>query len=227
MPVSTRLKNLRQCSLLLAALLLALPAAMAQNPKNYYIEEPRTFYGGFLLGANFTQVDGDSYAGYRNLGLNAGVIAYAQLAPKVAASLELLFSQKGARSNGPQPSSSKAFVITRQNITLNYAEIPIQINYFDKRKSHFGAGLSYSRLVGSKETIQTSPDQGYDQDKYPFKKSDLNFIIGGQMHLKGGFFAGLRFQYSVLSIRDGVNGEFGRSEQFNNMFALRVMYLFQ
>jgi hypothetical protein len=216
---------MRTLSLLLIVLLYA-TGVKAQNPKNYYVEEPRTFFGGLILGANFTQVDGDSYAGYRNVGLNTGVIVYAQLAPKVAASLELLFSQKGARSNGPQPSSSKAFLITKQNITLNYAEIPVQINYFDKHKSHFGAGLSYSRLVGSKETIQTSPDQHYKADEYPFKKSDLNFIIGGQLHLKGGFFAGLRFQYSILSIRDDVDREFGRSEQFNNMFALRLMYLF-
>lgn len=217
--------NLKKYIVCLLAL-LPVTGSYAQNPKNYYVEEPRTFYGGLILGGNFTQVDGDSYAGYKNVGLNAGVIVYARLMPRLAASMELLFSQKGARSNGPQPSSTKNYFITKQNISLNYAEIPIQINYFDKRKSHFGAGFSYSRLVGSKETVRTNPGLAYNPDDYPFKKSDINFIIGGQLHLYKGLFAGLRFQYSMISIRDNVYYELGRSEQFNNVFALRFMYLF-
>lgn len=198
----------------------------AQNPSNYYIEEPRTFYGGLILGTNFTQVDGDSYAGYHKIGLNAGGVVYARLAEHLAASVEILFSQKGARSNGAQPSSSQAVLINTQNINLNYAEIPVQINYFDKRKSHFGGGFSYSRLISSKETVRTSPATTYDADKYPFKKSDVNFILGGNLHLWKGLFLHLRFQYSVLPIRKEIDKEFGRGEQYNNMWTFRLMYLF-
>jgi hypothetical protein len=201
--------------------------AWAQNPKNYYVEEPKTFIGGLIGGVNFSQVDGDSYKGYKNIGLNTGVVVYAQLFPQVAASLEILYSQKGAKSNGPQLSNGGIAVITKQNILLNYAEVPIQINYFDKRRSHFGGGFSYSQLINSKEVINTNNSSiQYDQDKYPFKKMDINLILSGQMHLYKGLFAGLRFQYSMLSIRDDVDPEFGRAQQFNNVFALRLMYLF-
>jgi hypothetical protein len=209
-------------------LLLCLSShAWAQNPKNYYVEEPKTFIGGLIGGVNFSQVDGDSYKGYKNIGLNTGVVVYAQLFPQVAASLEILYSQKGAKSNGPQLSNGGIAVITKQNILLNYAEVPIQINYFDKRRSHFGGGFSYSQLINSKEVINTNNSSiQYDQDKYPFKKMDINLILSGQMHLYKGLFAGLRFQYSMLSIRDDVDPEFGRAQQFNNVFALRLMYLF-
>jgi hypothetical protein len=200
--------------------------AQAQNPSNYYVEEPRTFYGGVVVGGNFTQVDGDSYAGYHKLGFNLGPILYAQFAPKIAGSIEILYSQKGARSTFAQPSTSKAFLITKQNINLNYVEIPLQLNYFDKRKSHFGGGISISRLISSKETIETNPNMNYDQDKYPFKKMDYNFIIGGQLHLWKGLFANLRFQYSLVPIRKDIDREYGRGEQYNNMWTLRVMYLF-
>ena len=61
---------------LLAICTLATVNAVAQNPDSYYDEVPRTFYGGLIAGANFTQVDGDNYAGYHKVGLNAGGIVY-------------------------------------------------------------------------------------------------------------------------------------------------------
>jgi hypothetical protein len=201
--------------------------SLAQNPKNYYVEEPKTFVGGLIGGANFTQVDGDTYKGYNNIGLNTGVVVYAQLLPQVAASLEILYVQKGAKSNGPQPTLGGNAIITKQNILLSYAEIPIQLNYFDKKKSHFGGGFSYAQLINSKEMVNTNnANLKYESDKYPFKKMDINLVLSGQLHLYKGLFAGLRFQYSILSIRNDVDGNFGRSEQFNNVFALRLMYLF-
>ena len=47
----------------------------AQNPSNYYVEEPKLFTGGLILGANFCQVDGDRYAGYFKIGINAGAVS--------------------------------------------------------------------------------------------------------------------------------------------------------
>lgn len=214
-------------SLSLALSLLFAGTAIAQNPKNYYVEEPKTFVGGLTGGLNFTQVDGDSYKGYHNIGFNTGVVVYTQLAPGISASLEILFSQKGARSNGSQLSNGGVTVITKQNIKLNYAEIPVQINFFDKKRNHFGAGLSYAQLINSKEEIVGNNSSiKYDPDQYPFKKMDINMILSGQVHVYKGFFAGIRFQYSMLSIRDKVDLEYGRAQQFNNVFALRLMYLF-
>ena len=214
-------------SLFLALLLLFSGTAIAQNPKNYYIEEPKTFVGGLIGGLNFTQVDGDSYKGYHNIGFNTGVVVYTQLVPGISASLEILFSQKGARSNGSQLSNGGVTVITKQNIKLNYAEIPVQINFFDKKRNHFGAGLSYAQLINSKEEIVGNNTAiKYDPDQYPFKKMDINMILSGQVHVYKGFFAGIRFQYSMLSIRDKVDLEYGRAQQFNNVFAVRLMYLF-
>jgi len=203
----------------------------AQNPSSYYIEDPRTFYAGVLLGGNFSQVDGDSYAGYHKVGLNAGGIVYTHLGEHLAVSLEILFSQKGARGHRVQESGSGTF-INAYRIDLNYAEIPIQINYFDKRRSHFGGGFSYSQLINSKETLETNPPQqpgnpGYvDLEKYPFKKADLNFIIGGNLHLWKGLFLNARFQYSLISIRKDTPPGYSRDDQFNNLWTVRLMYLF-
>jgi hypothetical protein len=198
----------------------------AQNPSNFYVEVPRTFFGGVIMGANFSQVDGDAYAGYYKTGINGGAVLYARINRNFAASLELLYSQKGSRSVFSQFSTSRQYTITDQNIKLNYVEFPLQLNYFDKHKSHVGAGLSYSRLISSSESITSQPANTYDESKYPFRKSDLNIIAGGQLHLWKGLFAGLRFQYSLIPIRKNFDPEFGRAAQYNNMWTVRVMYLF-
>ncbi len=201
-------------------------AVSAQNPGSYYLEDPRTFYGGVLLGANLSQVDGDSYAGYHKLGMNVGGIVYTHFAENLAASLEILFSQKGSRGHKAQEGGNGA-IISKYRIDLNYAEIPLQINYFDKRRSHFGGGLSYSQLVSSKEEIIAAGQQ-VNTDTLKFRKADLNLVVGGNLHLIKGLFLHLRFQYSLIPIRtkENINLNYGRAEQYNNLFAVRLMYLF-
>jgi hypothetical protein len=198
------------------------------SAQSYYVEDPRTFYGGLLLGGNFTQVDGDRFAGYHKVGLNVGGIVYAQMAEHFAASIEILFSQKGSRAHKSQESTSRAYIISRYDINLNYAEVPLMLNYFDKRKSHFGAGFSYAQLISSKETVETTPvmNPPVNFEDYPFKKMDINFLVGFNLHLVKGLFLNGRFQYSMLPVRKDVQYEFGRSEQFNNMWTMRLMYLF-
>jgi hypothetical protein len=196
---------------------------------SYYEEDPRTFYAGPILGANFTQVDGDNYAGYHKVGLSAGGIVYAHLAEKLAVSVEILYSQKGARSNIIKEGGNRAFIINSYKLNLDYAEVPVQLNLFDKRKSHFGAGLSYSQLIGTKETAEVQPASYPVPDfvvDYPVKKMDLNFIMTGNLHLYKGFFANIRFQYSLIPIRTNSAPGFGRAEQFNNIFSIKLMYLF-
>ena len=209
---------------------------------NYYLPDERTFYAGVLAGANFTQVDGDDFKGYHKVGLNVGGIVYARLDEEhLAASLEILFSQKGARGTIPTvftpylsagditSSIHQQAVMNNYKLNLTYAEVPVMLNYFDKRKSHFGAGLSYSQLVQSSETFKTDIplNPAYNQFDYPMKKWDLNLLLSGSLHMWKGLFLNLRFQYSFFTIRKTVDPNLGRpNQQYNNMFTLRLMYLF-
>jgi hypothetical protein len=207
--------------------------AMAQNPSSYYIETPQTFYGGLIVGANFTQVDGDNYAGYHKVGVNVGGIVYTRFDEHLAVSLEILYSQKGSRAHKEQLTNT-GNVITKYDVNLNYAEVPLQLCYFDRRKSHFGAGVSIARLVSVKEdgALLRTPAQPINFDDYQFRKMDYSFIVGGSLHLWQGLFLNARFQYSLRPIRKGTIGQqlpaeySGRGEQYNNMWTVRVMYLF-
>jgi hypothetical protein len=144
----------------------------------------------------------------------------------VAASMEVLYSQKGSKSKEPQLLAA-GYYINTYGVTLNYGEIPVMINYFDDHKNHFGGGFSYSRLGSSKEYITTTPPPAtpFREHDYPFKKSDINLLLGGSLHVYKGFFLNLRFQYSLLSIRNNVPN-ITRGAQFNNLWTIRVMYLF-
>ena len=211
------------CLTLLIAALSVFGKAGAQD--SYYIEDEKTFTGGFVGGLNFTQVDGDDFAGYHKVGFNFGGIVYAHLFDNISGSMEILYSQKGSKSAGAQQLSS-GMVITTYGIKLNYAEVPIMLNYYLKKKSNFGAGLSYSRLASSSEYITTAPPQAYNLDQYPFKKGDLNFLIGGNIHIIKGLFLNLRFQYSLIPIRTSIPQTYSKAPQYNNLYTIRLMYLF-
>ncbi|MCF8450837.1 MAG: PorT family protein [Taibaiella sp.] len=216
------LKKKLLTTLFYLVLLCCTGSAIAQS---YYIEDERTFYGGLIAGTNFTQVDGDNFAGYHKVGFNLGGIVYTKLDEHLAASMEVLYTQKGAKSKDFF-TISPGMYITNYGITLNYAEVPLMLNYFDKRKSHFGAGVSYSRLGTVKEYITTSPAQNVNLNDYPFKKSDYNLLLSGNLHCWKGLFLNMRFQYSLISIRDKTPNNYGRGEQYNNVVSIRLMYLF-
>ncbi len=207
--------------------------ARAQNeeddePHGLYIEHARLFYAGLIGGANFAQVDGDNFAGYHKVGLNVGGIGYVKLQKHVAVSWEILYSQKGAKSDFPRQSGIDTIWILKYGINANYAEIPLMFNYFDKRKSHVGIGVSFSRLVSSSETLTTShPGYPVDLNKYPFVKSNYDFLAGAQLHLVKGLFLNIRFQYSIIPIRNDSPPNFSRApQQYSNLWTVRLMYLF-
>lgn len=211
--------------LLLLLLLMTCTEFKTFAQSSFYLEDIRTFNGGIILGANFTQVDGDNYRGYRKVGLNTGGIVYMKLAEKLASSIEILYTQKGTRGHQIQESGLPGIYIKKYVSSLNYAEVPIQLNYYTRRQSHFGGGFSFGYLTTSSEVIETN-NGTITTDDYPFHKIDINFILSGNLHLYKGLFLNTRFQYSILPVRTKVVNGFGRPEQYNNVLALRLMYLF-
>lgn len=213
----------------IAAILVFLLSTTLQA-KAQYNDEFHNLTGGLVGGINFSQVDGDGYKGYSKMGYTGGGVLYLPFGDMdmtvisdatLALSLEVLFTQKGSKGAGAITGG------IGQNINLQYAEIPLQLNlYRGTRKSGFGAGFSIGYLASSEETIDQANGTVLKPGN-PFNKFDLNFVLTGNLHLWKGFFLSPRFQYSMLSIRDN-NGRFGgRDQQFNNVVAIRLMYLFR
>jgi|GEM_PF-298999 len=217
----------------IAAILLALLSTASFNARAQYNPEYNLPVAGLVAGANFTQVDGDGYKGYANVGFNGGGIIYLPFGDNMdlpvdgtlALSMEVLFAQKGSKGRDPIPNSN----ILSQDIKLQYAEVPLQLNFYrGPRKSGFGAGFGLSYLATSEETITTtSSAEPVIKNGLPFRKFDFSFVLTGNLHLWNGFFLSPRFQYSLLSIRDNNSRYGGRDQQFNNVVSLRLMYLFR
>lgn len=220
----------RKITLVIAVLIVGL--VNKGNSQSYYVDNKSTFYGGLSLGSTFSQLDGDKFAGYRKIGFTGGAIVYAELAKNFATSLEILYTQKGAISNRTEsPETVLTYRVNKYAVKLDYVEIPVLFNYFDKRKSHFGVGASYSQLVSQQETVTTTPafPDSVDLRDYPFKNVDINAIASVNLYLTKGFFLNIRYQYSLFSVRDNVYPDLkriGASGQSNNFWAFRLMYIF-
>lgn len=194
-----------------------------------YIEKPKLVTIGLVAGTNLGQIDGDNYAGYNNFGISAGGIGYIRIHKHVAASFELLYSQKGARSTLVRFANNDTnIVVGKYNVMMNYAEIPLMINYFDARKSHFGAGISYSRLLAWTETAETFPATNINFNNYPFKRDNIEFVASANMHVWKGLFFNIKFQYGMVPVRD-ISPELlvREQKQFTNTWSVRLMYIFK
>ena len=198
--------------------------------QGYYVERERTFSGGLVAGANFSQVQGDRFAGYHKLGFNGGGIVYAHFTKHIAASIEILFSQSGSRSTFNQISPSGKYYVEDYGISMNNVEVPIQIHYFDKRNSHLGLGLAPTRIVTAKEVAVTN-DSAFNsslnlEEDYPFNKFGLSAVLSGNLRLYKGLYLNVRYMQTLTPIRDNVHPEFGTGKQHSRTISLRVMYLF-
>lgn len=206
------------------AFLLFLNLCTLRSNAQYYSSSP-TFFGGFTAGANFAQVDGDNFAGYKKLGLNAGALVHTAIGENFTISMELLYSQKGSHAGKSQlpKQTISGYLIKDYNINIVSADIPFSLNYFFKdNKSIVSAGLGYAHLVYASSFVNgvaTIKD-------YPFKKSDISLNIGASYRLHKRYFLNVRFQNSVLNIRKIHDPLTERSEQFNRLLSLRLMYLF-
>lgn len=213
-----------------AILLIILSVGPLAHGQSSYNEEYYFPVAGLTGGVLASQIDGDGYKGYNKTGLTGGGIIFLPFGDMdmpidatLALSMEIQFSQKGAKGLDPIPNAG----VLSQRINLQYAEVPFMLNlYRGSRKSGFGAGFGIGYLASSEELIDNGSGT-IIKPALPFKKFELSFVLTGNIHIWNGFFISPRFQYSMLSIRNN-NGKFGgRNEQYNNVVALRLMYLFK
>lgn len=209
--------------------LLLLGACSISNAQSYYIENERTFHGAVYAGGNFTQIDGDNYAGYSKMGLNVGGALYMFVNESFATSLEILYTEKGSRSKSNDLRRVDGILIKKFNAKLNYTEVPLLLHYFTKQRSHFGGGFAFSRIITSEQEIDATPISSIYSEGF-FRQYDFSFIVNSNLRLWKGLFLNARFQYSLINMAkpEIVNQSpvFGRSEQYNNVWTFRLMYMF-
>jgi hypothetical protein len=213
-----------------------LPVVCGAQVNNFFATEddatPRTFYGGLTGGLNFSQVDGDTYAGYSKVGWNGGGVVYARLTDHFGFSMELIYTQKGSRSIQYMETAGAVPYINNYTLKLNYAEVPVMIYVAPhclSSRFHFRAGVSYGQLINYSETALTYTAVNLDPKLYPFHQYDIDYLADLDYMFYKGWFLNFRYSYSLTSIRDAQDIPpgygYGAKGQYNNFFTLRLMYL--
>lgn len=158
--------------------------------------QERRFNAGFLLGINASQIQGDREAGYKKLGLVAGITAQVLFKEKSELGIEIAFSQLGSRSVSTNPG------LEPFKSTLNYVMVPVTFRYKDwfvEDEQYYRilaqAGLSYGRLISTKmEGEPFESIDGFLRDNY------LGFLVGAVYFVNRKIGVGARYERSIIDI---------------------------
>jgi hypothetical protein len=185
------------------------------------------FEGGVVFGSNFTQVDGDTYNGYHKIAIQAGGTVYVHFSKLLGISMDLLYSQKGARGGNVKESIYLGTYIDKYYLNLNYVELPLTLHL--KLRFDYEAGIAYCRLVKSKEWAEADVPVIIKPEVSFFSKEDFEYVGGISAKLGRGWRVGIRYQYSIHPIRIWERvperyRQYGVGE-YNNVVVLRVIYM--
>ena len=196
-------------------------------------QDKPVFQAGLTIGANFSQVDGDEYTGYRKIGLQDGIQGVVNITNNFFVSTEMLFSQRGARpSNREKLEDFENFI----DIRLNYVEVPFLINVrtgnarADFRPLRIFGGVSIGRLLNSNidqtgESETFYPFLNMANIKDDFETFDFGLIFGLQRNFSKNF--GVFFKHTLalnnLYTPLGEQNPYNQLESFH--FSLGVSYL--
>ncbi len=156
--------------------------------------QAQTFKAGLVIGVTASQINGDESAGFNKPGLEGGIKSLVNINQKSDLSLEILYSQRGAKD--------EANAGTVQNIyRTTYVAVPIIYSYKDwvaedYFRLHFQAGLSYGRL------IDAELDNEVDNTAFveAWNENDLSFLVGATYFVNKKFGITFRYNRSILRL---------------------------
>ena len=173
---------IKRSVILTLLLLMQVTALVAQGRTEK--KERSTFGLSILGGVNLSQIDGDNFQGYRNVGFYAGLRGITKVSERFEVYIELLYSQKGSKFE-----SRERFGRSGDNgrhIKLDYAEVPIlgAIRVTgDQSSTHvwLEAGVSIARLIDSRVMDSSEPSDTefiFEAIEKDYDKSDFSVIAG-------------------------------------------------
>lgn len=215
--------------ILFALLFIALTSTgHAQHRRN----SDQVIFAYPVIGATFSQIEGDELKGFDKIGITTGVGAMMNLSRNemFKLSIEATFSQRGAFNNTNNPYSLYDF-------TLNYVDIPLMFHFQDPYGGMvFGLGLSYSRLVQQPHgSLFYSSAFVPDTSDMSFLKNDLAIAADLRFTVWRGLKINIRYQYSLFPVKR--NWSFTETTSssdvnvythdcYNSSVSLRLLYVF-
>ena len=198
-----------------------------------------------VAGINFTQVDGDEVYGFKKVGFNGGLGATFPFNENWSVSLEVLFSQQGAKQKAQYndvyiPDSTIVDGDTvhfthvyngAYRLNLNYVKVPVLVQYTDRDRITAGLGFSYGQLVGIKEWEHNRLIETTTLNSGTYNKNDIEVLLDLRFRVYKSLKFNIRYSYSMFKIRtrDFYNwyGEYVTTrDQYNSILTFRFIYVF-
>ena len=179
------------------------------------------FGASLLMGSNFSQIDGDQFAGYNKLGLNVGIEIDRALSSDWEAAFELRFSMKGSKKVVDPDVLDPTL-----KISYNYIEVPLIAKY-----TGIEVITPYSGISIGVNVFNERDDNGIVTEEDQLKSTEIGFILGATYNFTDEWGVDLRHSYSLFSVRDYpiiVNSPtwFGRAGWYNRLFTVGLKYQF-
>lgn len=190
--------------------------------------QEQRFKAGVILGVNLAQIDGDNSNGYIKPGISGGLRAAAIISDKIDLSFEILFDQRGSRS---QKIFDENFFPFR--ITNNYISVPVLFNFQDwldeseeYYKLHFHGGLSYGRLI-STSINDEDLNSIFESIRDDFRRDDISAVVGATFYTGPHLAITGRFSRSLTPLyKNGDGPVMVRIPFISKHLTLRVLYMF-
>lgn len=162
------------------------------------IAQSEGFDARIIGGISAAQIRGDDAAGFDKVGIEAGIGASYALKYNLDAGIELLYSQRGSRSDESFSSTGD-----RQIYKLNYLSIPLTVTVRDWLRDEAGelsyyrvfaqGGFSYGRLLSA--DIE-GPFGSLPVDEFidALNENDISWLVG--LGYQFNYHLGVRFRYN-------------------------------
>ncbi|MFQ3332329.1 MAG: hypothetical protein ACI84S_000328 [Thalassomonas sp.] len=158
--------------------------------------QAQNFGGGVILGLSTSQVGGDDLGGFNKAGVLVGAFVNKSISPLLSFQMEMTYIQKG--SNNPDMNDYKSKNVGKPDISLNYIEVPILLQYQQNTTLKIEGGIQFANLIN-----------GYYNDSYgeitysgttPFIKNDVGLLLGMDYKFSGNLSLNTRISNSILPI---------------------------
>jgi len=165
---------------------------------------------GLKAGLNVSNLSNSTgYDMGSKLGLNGGLLAHIHLNPSLALQPEAVYSSQGAKYT---------ITGTEHTLSLNYINIPVQLQYMFNNGFRVQTGPQVGFLAGVKDKVNDE-ETGYftSQD---FKTVDFSWTAGLGYLSTSGIGVDARYNFGISDINN-----VGSNVLHNNVFQLGLFYM--
>jgi hypothetical protein len=193
-----------------------------------FAAKSQSFNGGLLCGGITSQVNGDGYSGYHQLGWTVGAYVNLPLGQYSSAQAELKYSLFGSHSDAKEVS---VYGMNPYDLRLRYVEIPLMYQYrlgrfrVNEMKLDFitlEAGISLDFLTSFRDETCFSLNE---TAKWLFFSFTGN--LGAHFHLNEKWGLGVRSMNSLMPIRRKANPSLVFGHYYNIVLQAVVTFRLQ